>query len=77
MKLSELILAHGDETVKVQNLDQSTVGLDVTFGPKGCETKIEFGTDMAVDPVSGETERLGLVLWLDRAKIAEIMKAQR
>lgn len=67
MKMSELILAIGDDNVEFQNLDQSAISLDYHH-KKG--TTITFGTTMDITAEQG-TKKLGLVLWLDR----EVVKA--
>lgn len=69
MKLSELIAAYGDDKVKFQNLDHSTETLNMNKGV----TKITFGTEQPIG-LNG-TEQLGLVVWLDRQRVAEIMAA--
>lgn len=71
MKLSELISAYGDEKVQFQNLDQSAETLNFNKGI----TKITFGTEQPIDP-SG-TVKLGLVVWLDRDRVAEILKTSK
>lgn len=71
MKLSELIAAYGDDKVQWQNLDQCASSLDM--GKRG--TTITFGTDERLNP-SG-TERLGLVVWLDRGRVQEIVAASK
>lgn len=69
MKLSELIAAYGDDKVQFQNLDQCASSLHM--GKR--ETKITFGTDERITP--NGTERLGLVVWLDRERVQEIVAA--
>jgi hypothetical protein len=64
LKLSELILAIGDDNVELQNLDHAADTLDWT-AKKG--TKITFGTTMAIN--AGGTEKMGLVIWLPRDKV--------
>lgn len=66
MKLSDLILAVGDENVQIQNLDQCADTLD--WNGKTGVTKIRFGCEMRLD--AGGTERLGMVIWLDRDAVA-------
>lgn len=70
MKLSELIKAYGDEAVTFQNLDQCSTSLNM--GKSG--TKITFGTEERLG-LEGP-ERLGLVVWMDRKRVAEIVAAQ-
>lgn len=71
MKMSELIKAYGDDRVAFQNLDQCATALNMKKG----ETKITFGTVERLNP--NGTERLGLVLWMDRERVAGIMAAHR
>jgi hypothetical protein len=66
MKISELILAVGDDNVLFQNLDQCAITLDWSRKSGG---RITFGTEQPIIPGTG-TERLGLVLWLDREAAA-------
>lgn len=70
MRMSELIAAYGDDNVKFQNLDQSSIDLNYDH-KKG--TTILFGTDQQID-LKG-TKQLGLILWFDRDRINEIMSA--
>lgn len=62
MKMSELILAIGDDNVQFQNLDHALIKGDYSHRTG---TKITFGTEQPLDPQRG-TKKLGLVLWLDR-----------
>lgn len=71
MKLSELIAAYGDDKVGFQNLDQCAA--DLNMGKRN--TRISFHTDQRLN-LKG-TEQLGLVIWLDRARVAEIMAAAK
>ena len=67
MKLSELIAKYGDDTVQFQNLDHCARDLDMNKG----KTWITFGTEQ---PISLDgLQKLGLVVWLDREKVAEII----
>lgn len=72
MKMSELILAVGDENVAMQNLDHCGISLDYNI-KKG--TKITFGTEERLTPDG--TERLGLVLWLPRAAVKAALDAEK
>jgi hypothetical protein len=72
MKLSELIIATGDENVQFQNLDQCSISLDYS-AKKG--TQITFGTEQPVN-LNG-TEKLGLVVWLDRKAVADAIAAAK
>ncbi|MBG7616504.1 hypothetical protein IWC96_14595 [Brevundimonas sp. BAL450] len=71
MKLSELISRYGDDDVQFQNLDQCAT--DLNYAAK-TGTKITFGTEQAVD-LNG-TKKLGLVVWMDRDRVAEIVNAK-
>lgn len=71
MKLSELIARYGDDKVKFQPLDQCVISLDMT--KKG--TTIAFRTDQPFD-ING-TRQLGLVVWLDRGRVAAIVAASK
>ena len=62
----ELLTKIGDDNIKFQNLDSCAISLNYDH-KKG--SKITFGTD---EPITLDgTERLGLVLWLPRDKVAE------
>lgn len=66
MGITELLTAIGDDNIQFQNLDHCASDLNYS-AKKG--TKITFGTEQ---PVSLEgTEKLGLVVWLDRKTVAE------
>ena len=67
MKLSHLISEYGDDAVQFQNLDQCAT--DLNMGKKG--TKITFGTEQRID-LKG-TEKLGLIVWMDRDRVAQII----
>lgn len=71
MNLSELIAAYGDDKVTFQKLDDCVETMNMT--PKG--TKATFVTEEKVD-FNGFT-KLGLVIWLDRDRVAEILAASR
>jgi hypothetical protein len=76
MKMSELILAIGDENVVFQNLDTDAHAIDKTRHG----TKISFYTDaiQAEELLDGgQPKKMGLVLWFPRNKVAEeIAKAK-
>jgi len=72
MKMSELILAVGDDNVQFQNLDQCAS--DINYSAKK-GTKITFGTEQPVN-LDG-TEKLGLVIWLDRKAVADAVAKER
>jgi len=67
VKLSELIAAYGDDKVQLQNLDQCADKLNMNKGV----TKITFGTEQPL--TMDGPEKLGLVVWLDRKRVAEIV----
>lgn len=71
MNLSEMIAAYGDDRVQVQNLDTCADALNMT--KKG--TKITFGTEMRLTP--NGTEKLGLIVWMDRERVAEIIATSK
>lgn len=73
MKMSELILAIGDDNVRMQNLDQCSITLDWSRKSGG---KITFGTTQTIIPGEG-TEQLGLILWLDRAAVKAAIAAEK
>jgi hypothetical protein len=66
MKLSELIAAYGDDAVEFQNLDQCATNFQMT--KKG--TLVTFGSERTFG-IDG-TDKLGLVVWLDRKRVKEI-----
>lgn len=67
MKMSELIAKYGDDKVQFQNLDQSASDLNMNKNV----TKITFHTDQRIGP--NGTDKLGLVIWLDRERVKEIL----
>jgi len=76
MKMSDLILAVGDDNVKFQNLDRDVVAVDMT--KKG--TKISFYTDaVQAEDFIHVTKRhaVGLVLWLPRDKVEAAIAAEK
>lgn len=73
MKMSELIAAYGDENIEFQNLDSAIDKMDYHH-KRG--TKITFGTTMDIHHEKG-TEKLGLVIWLDREKVRQIMEREK
>ncbi len=66
MKISDLILAVGDDNVRFQNLDQCARDLNYS-AKKG--TTITFGTDQTCD-LNGTTD-LGLIVWLPRDAVTK------
>lgn len=71
MKLSELIAAHGDETVAFQKIDDCATALHMT--PRG--TTLTIVTPEVLNPDG--MAKLGLVVWLDRKRVAEIVAAEK
>lgn len=71
MKMSELIAKYGDDAVQFQNLDHCARDLNMNKG----KTWITFGTEQPFD--FNGTQKLGLVLWLDRDKVKEIVAASK
>lgn len=67
MKLSDLIREVGDDNIQFQNLDSCLISANYS---QGGGTKITFGTPQPLS-VNG-TERLGLVVWLDRDDVQRI-----
>lgn len=67
MKLSELIARYGDDIVQFQNLDQCTKSLNMNKG----HTTITFGAEQPI--TMDGTVKLGLVVWLDRDRVAKIV----
>ena len=76
MKMSELILAVGDENLRFQNLDRDAHTVDKTKHG----TKITFYTDgiQAEELLDGgKSENIGLVLWLPRDKVDAVIAKER
>mgnify|MGYP001561028301 CR=1 FL=1 len=76
MKISELILAVGDDNVIFQNLLNDAQSIDKTKHG----TKITFYTDaiQAEEFLNGgQTKKLGLVLWLPRDQVDAAVAAER
>lgn len=71
MKLSELINAYGDDRVQFQNLDASMIAIDYSRGI----TKLTFGTEQPCD--ANGMAKLGLIVWLDRKRVAEIVAKEQ
>lgn len=77
MKMSELILAVGDENVIFQNLSNDAHSVDKTKHG----TKITFYTN-AIQAEElllgdGKTKKLGLVLWLPRDRVEAAVAAEK
>lgn len=77
MKMSELILAVGDENVVFQNLLNDAQSIDKTKAG----TKITFYTDaiQAEELMLGDkkTKKMGLVLWLPRDRVEAAVAAEK
>lgn len=71
MKLSELIAVYGDDKVQFQNLDECATDFRTSRGI----TKITFGAEQPFN-LDG-TEKLGLVVWLDRDLVKEIIAVNK
>lgn len=69
MKMSDLILAVGDDNVAIQNLDTCSIDLNWT-AKKG--TTVRFGTEVGLTPNDG-LDKLGIVVWFDRKKVESIL----
>ena len=69
VSMTALLNAIGDDGIGFQNLDHSMIKADWSAKTG---TKITFGTDRPIT-IDGGTDRLGLVLWLDREQVAEAM----
>jgi hypothetical protein len=72
VKMTELLLAIGDDNIEFQNLDQCATDLNYTAKTG---TKITFGTQRAIT-LDG-TDRLGLVIWLDRGAVKSAVAASK
>jgi hypothetical protein len=68
MTMSELIAFVGDENVEFQMLDNSTSNL--AHEPTKNRTRMTVYTAARLDIVSGAFEKLGILMWLDRDKVA-------
>jgi len=72
MTLSELIAEYGDDKVKWQKLDDDAISMNYDHR-KG--TKITFATGVPLGPKG--TDEMGLVVWMDRDRVAEIIEAEK
>lgn len=70
MKLSELIAAYGDQNVEWQPLDSCMVSAQMKGGIR---SHITFGTEQALNPVTGKTDKLAMIVWLDRDIVARLL----
>lgn len=76
MKMSELILAVGDENLSFQNLLNDARSIDKTKDG----TRITFYTNaISAEELlgGGNTKNIGLVLWLPRDRVDAAVKAAR
>jgi hypothetical protein len=71
MKLSELIARYGDENVTFQKLDDCVSSSQIT--KQG--SRATFVTPEKID-LDGFA-KLGLIVWFDRARVAEIIAAEK
>lgn len=72
MKLSELIALVGDDDVKIQPLDLDLKEVRIA----GSVGKMTFNTDPqhVYDSLSGSPEWQGLVVWLPRTKVKQVIE---
>ncbi len=71
MTLVDLLKALGDENYGLQALDACALSLDWS-AKKG--TKITFATDVKLG--ADGTEKLGLIVWIDRQRAKEILETK-
>ncbi|MGT2505711.1 hypothetical protein [Cupriavidus basilensis] len=75
MKLSDLIIAVGDENVSFQMLDSDAIKIDASLK----ETRITFAAppqSLAEMVPDGRTKDMGLVIWLPRDKVKAALEQQ-
>lgn len=72
MNLSELIAAYGDERVTFQKIDDCLMSADM-MTPVGTKLTIVTTEALHLDGM----EKMGLVVWLDRKRVAEIVAAEK
>jgi len=68
MKLSKLLELYGDENVIFQTLDSDIKEINQRKG----HVEVKFGTHETFN--FGGMRKLGLVIWLDRDKVDEILQ---
>ncbi len=73
LKLADLIAQCGDD-VQFSEPGPLRQALSISITRRGAS--ITFGTEMNIHGPKG-TERLGLVVWLDREKVAEVLAASK
>lgn len=71
MNLSTLIAEYGDENVKFQHLDSCFIEAKAKKG----HNEVTFGTGAGFG-ANGMNE-IGLIVWMDRDKVDEIMKKEQ
>jgi len=71
MKLSELIAAYGDDKVSFQKLDDCASKMDMN--KRGTTVTFVTPERLTLDGF----EKLGLVVWFDRNKVAEIIERSK
>ena len=71
MKLSDLLSQYGDENIIFQTLDSDIKELNL----KKNHTEIKFGTSETFNHKG--TVKMGLVVWLDRNKVQQIINAKK
>lgn len=76
MNLDEIMRRIGDENISIQLLDQCVLG--ATLKKKAGYTEVRFGTD-GMQPGDlidrNNAERIGFIVWLNRAKTKAIKEA--
>lgn len=71
MNLSELIARYGDDKVQFQKLDDCVINMQSS--KRGSKATFETPEMISLDGF----QKLGLVVWLDRARVAEIIAEDR
>ena len=72
MDIAELIKAVGVEKVGVQFLDQCSTKMN-WHHKRGAD--ISFSSDVGITPEG--TEKLGVIVWMDRAEVRRVIDAER
>lgn len=66
MSLSEMIRLIGDENIRVQNVFQSSEGMNYSKKKGGTTIRL-FTQEVSADDLLSQTpKRIGLVIWFDR-----------
>lgn len=71
MNVAELLAAYGGDKVQYQALDACAEAMNMNRGT----TRITFGTEQPLGPEG--TVMMGIVVWLDRDRVAEILANDR